>query len=75
MSADLSTLRRSGEPYELTAGAFLRTSLVTTGAITPRVDRMAAKGLVTREPDPGERDRLAAALAALLEARGDTPVR
>ncbi|RSN60293.1 MarR family winged helix-turn-helix transcriptional regulator [Actinomadura sp. WAC 06369] len=51
----LSTLRRSGEPYELTAGAFLRASLVTTGAITLRVDRMAAKGLVTREPDPADR--------------------
>ncbi|WP_235619290.1 MarR family winged helix-turn-helix transcriptional regulator [Embleya scabrispora] len=44
----LSTLRRSGEPYELTAGAFLKSSLVTTGAITLRVDRMETKGLVTR---------------------------
>ncbi|WP_067812754.1 MarR family winged helix-turn-helix transcriptional regulator [Actinomadura kijaniata] len=51
----LSTLRRSGEPYELTAKAFLRASLVTTGAITLRVDRMAAKGLVTREPDATDR--------------------
>ncbi|MEU2389473.1 MarR family transcriptional regulator [Streptomyces sp. NPDC007369] len=51
----LSTLRRSGAPYELTAGAFLKTSLVTTGAITLRVDRMQAKGLVTRIRD--ERDR------------------
>lgn len=44
----LSTLRRVGEPYELTSGAFLRTSLVTSGAITNRIDRMAAKGLVER---------------------------
>lgn len=51
----LSTLRRSGEPYALTAGTFLKASLVTTGAITLRVDRMAAKGLVTRVP--GETDR------------------
>lgn len=51
----LSTLRRSGAPYELTAGAFLKTSLVTTGAITLRVDRMQDKGLVTRIRDEGDR--------------------
>jgi DNA-binding MarR family transcriptional regulator len=51
----LSTLRRSGAPYELTAGAFLRASLVTTGAITLRVDRMQAKGLVVRVRDATDR--------------------
>lgn len=51
----LATLRRSGSPYELTAGAFLRTSLVTTGAITLRVDRMRDKGLVTRVRDENDR--------------------
>jgi DNA-binding MarR family transcriptional regulator len=51
----LSTLRRAGEPYELTAGAFLKASLVTTGAITLRVDRMAAKNMVTRVPDATDR--------------------
>lgn len=51
----LSTLRRSGEPYELTAGTFLKASLVTTGAITLRVDRMADKNLVTRVPDATDR--------------------
>lgn len=51
----LSTLRRSGAPYELTAGSFLRTSLVATGAITQRVDRMQDKGLVTRIRDAGDR--------------------
>ncbi|UNZ21104.1 MarR family transcriptional regulator [Streptomyces sp. 891-h] len=51
----LSTLRRSGEPYELTAKTFLKSSLVTTGAITLRVDRMAAKDLVTRVPDTADR--------------------
>ncbi|WP_405662620.1 MarR family winged helix-turn-helix transcriptional regulator [Streptomyces sp. RK9] len=51
----LSTLRRSGAPYELTAGAFLKTSLVTTGAITLRVDRMQGKGLVVRTRAEGDR--------------------
>lgn len=51
----LATLRRSGAPYELSAGALLKTAMVTSGAITNRVDRMAAKGLVERLPDPGDR--------------------
>jgi DNA-binding MarR family transcriptional regulator len=51
----LATLRRSGEPYELSAGALLKTAMVTSGAITNRVDRMETKGLVQRVPDPGDR--------------------
>ncbi|MFD3873016.1 MarR family winged helix-turn-helix transcriptional regulator [Streptomyces sp. NPDC058623] len=44
----LAALRRSGEPYALSAGELSRTVLVTTGAITKRVDRLASRGLVTR---------------------------
>jgi DNA-binding MarR family transcriptional regulator len=51
----LATLRRSGAPYELSAGALLRTAMVTSGAITNRVDRMETKGLVQRVRDPGDR--------------------
>ena len=38
----LATLRRGGEPYELTAGELVGQSMVTTGAITNRIDRLAA---------------------------------
>ncbi|WP_169948600.1 MarR family winged helix-turn-helix transcriptional regulator [Microbispora sp. H11081] len=51
----LATLRRSGAPYELTAGALNRAAMVTSGAITNRIDRMAARGLVERIPDSGDR--------------------
>ncbi|GAA3262614.1 MarR family winged helix-turn-helix transcriptional regulator [Nonomuraea helvata] len=51
----LATLRRSGAPYELTAGALNRAAMVTSGAITNRIDRLAAKGLVERMPDEGDR--------------------
>ncbi len=44
----LAALRRSGEPYVLSAGELSRTVLVTTGAITKRVDRLEASGWVTR---------------------------
>ncbi|WP_119728572.1 MarR family winged helix-turn-helix transcriptional regulator [Thermomonospora amylolytica] len=51
----LATLRRSGPPYRLTAGALTASAMVTSGAITNRIDRLAAKGLVTRETDPANR--------------------
>lgn len=51
----LATLRRSGEPYELTAGALLKAAMVTSGAITNRIDKMEAKGLVERVRDIGDR--------------------
>ena len=44
----LATLRRSGPPYELTAGDLVRQSMVTTGAITNRIDRLEERGLVER---------------------------
>ena len=51
----LSTLRRSGPPYRLTAGALSASAMVTSGAITNRVDRLVERGLVTRETDPNNR--------------------
>ncbi|MFE4393758.1 MULTISPECIES: MarR family winged helix-turn-helix transcriptional regulator [Streptomycetaceae] len=51
----LATLRRSGEPYELNARALLKSAMVTSGAITNRVDRLSAKGLVERNPCPTDR--------------------
>ena len=44
----LATLRRSGEPYELTAGDLMRDTMVTTGAVTNRIDRLEQRGLVER---------------------------
>ncbi len=51
----LTTLRRAGEPYELTASALLKSALVTSGAITNRIDRMEVKGLVERVRDRDDR--------------------
>lgn len=51
----LATLRRAGAPYRLTAGALVASSMVTSGAITNRIDRLVAKDLVTRETDPDNR--------------------
>ncbi len=51
----LAALRRAGAPYELSPGRLLRETLVTSGTMTNRVDRLAARGLVERLPDPKDR--------------------
>src|SRR5215831_20404335 len=76
----LAALRREGPPYELSPGALLRTTLVTSGTMTNRIDRLEQAGLVRRRPDPHDKrgvlvtltaagqTRVDAALASLLEA-------
>ncbi len=54
----LATLRRIGYPYELTAGELVRQSMVTTGAITNRVDRLVERDLVRRTQDPDDRRKV-----------------
>ncbi|MFE0102909.1 MarR family winged helix-turn-helix transcriptional regulator [Streptomyces sp. NPDC059009] len=51
----LTTLQRSGPPYALTAGTFLKASMVSSGTITNRIDKMEAKGLVQRVRDGKDR--------------------
>lgn len=50
----LSALRRSGDPYRLTPGQLVQLTHVTSGTMTNRVDRLAARGLVTRRADPSD---------------------
>ena len=51
----LSALRRAGHPYELSPGQLVSETLVTSGTMTNRVDRLAARGFVERHPDPSDR--------------------
>jgi DNA-binding MarR family transcriptional regulator len=51
----LSALRRAGAPYELSPGQLIRQTLVTSGTMTNRVDRLERRGLVSRSPDPHDR--------------------
>ena len=44
----LATLRRSGEPFELSPGELGASMMVTSGAVTKRIDRLERSGLVTR---------------------------
>jgi DNA-binding MarR family transcriptional regulator len=51
----LATLRRIGPPHELTAGELVRQTMVTTGALTNRIDRLEARGFVQRAPSSTDR--------------------
>jgi DNA-binding MarR family transcriptional regulator len=47
----LATLRRSAPPHRLTPTELMRASMVTSGAVTQRLDRLEARGLVARTPN------------------------
>lgn len=51
----LSALRRQGPPYQLSPGKLLKETLVTSGTMTNRIDRLVKKGLVERLPLPGDK--------------------
>lgn len=51
----LSALRRQGPPYQLSPGSLLRTTMVTSGTMTNRLDRLEQAGLLRRRPDPQDK--------------------
>lgn len=58
----LSTLRRAGPPYALSPGELVRATLVTSGTMTNRIDRLVARGWVARSPSPTDRRGVIVAL-------------
>ena len=51
----LFTLRRAGAPHRLSPKQLSAALLVTSGTMTNRLDRLEARGLVRRLPDPDDR--------------------
>jgi DNA-binding MarR family transcriptional regulator len=68
----LASLRRSGRPYQLSPTQLYREMMLTSGAMTNRIDRLEDAGLVSRRPDPQDRRgtlvRLTAKGKALIDA-------
>ena len=50
----LAALRRAGEPHQLSPGQLMQETLVTSGTMTNRLDRLEELQLITREPDPND---------------------
>lgn len=79
----LSALRRAGHPYQLSPKALLQQTLVSSGTMTNRIDRMVVRGLVERRTDPNDgrgilvvmtaagADRVDAAITTLVAAEAE----
>ena len=51
----LATLRRSGYPYQLTPTQLFNSLMLSSGAMTNRLDRLEDVGLIKRAPNPEDR--------------------
>jgi len=79
----LSALRRAGAPYQLSPKALLQQTLVSSGTMTNRIDRLVERSLVERRTDPNDgrgilvvmtergRDRVDSAIALLLQGESE----
>ncbi|NKY10012.1 MarR family winged helix-turn-helix transcriptional regulator [Cellulomonas hominis] len=67
----LSALRRAGAPYRMSPGALLTQTLVTSGTMTNRIDRLASRALVQRLPSPDDRRGVLVSLTDEGRARVD----
>ena len=79
----LSALRRAGTPYQLSPKALLQQTLVSSGTMTNRIDRLVTRRLVDRRTDPNDgrgilvvmtadgRERVDAAIRTLLAAESE----
>jgi DNA-binding MarR family transcriptional regulator len=67
----LAALRRQGPPYELSPGALLRATMVTSGTMTNRLDRLEQAGLVRRRPDSQDKRGVLVTLTAAGQSRVD----
>lgn len=51
----LATLRRAGAPYALTPTALYTASMISSGGMTSRLDRLSRAGLIARQAHPDDR--------------------
>lgn len=54
----LATLLRNGDPHQLTPGQLLDSMMITSGAMTNRIDRLERRGLVKRAKSPSDGRRV-----------------
>jgi len=71
----LSALRRSDPPHHLSPGQLLAQTLVTSGTMTNRIDRLEERGLVRRLPDPADARSVRVQLTAAGRRKVDLALR
>jgi DNA-binding MarR family transcriptional regulator len=70
----LAGLRRQGEPFAATPGRLAQSLMLSPAAMTNRLDRLEAAGLVERRRQPGDRRQSPVALTAPGRERVDAAV-
>ncbi|TIC81215.1 MarR family winged helix-turn-helix transcriptional regulator [Crenobacter intestini] len=60
----LAALRRAGEPFQLSPNQLQGMVLISSGALTNRINRLESAGLVSRSPDPNDRRGVIVSLTA-----------
>ena len=70
----LSALRRAGAPYQLSPKALLQQTLVSSGTMTNRIDRLVARELVERRADPGDGRGILVVMTTLGRERVDAAI-
>ncbi len=68
----IATLRRSGPPYALSPSSLYEACLLSSGAMTNRIDRVEQLGLVIREPDSMDRRSVQVVLTTKGKRLADT---
>jgi len=71
----LSALRRAGSPYQLSPKALLLQTLVSSGTMTNRIDRLVERRLVERRADPGDGRGILVVMTPLGQERADRAIR
>lgn len=51
----LASLRRQGPPYQMSPSELCRAAMLSSGAMTNRLDRLQDRGLIERHADPNDR--------------------
>jgi DNA-binding MarR family transcriptional regulator len=70
----LSALRRAGTPYQLSPKALLQQTLVSSGTMTNRIDRLVERKLVERHTDPNDGRGILVVMSALGQERVDRAI-
>ncbi|CAN5150062.1 MarR family transcriptional regulator TamR [soil metagenome] len=70
----LSALRRAGRPYQLSPKTLLQQTLVSSGTMTNRIDRLVELGLVERQADPNDGRSVLVTMTTLGRERVDRAI-
>ena len=70
----LAVLRRSGAPFRVSTKVLVQSTMVSSGTMTNRIDRLVARGFVDRMTDPNDGRGVLVAMTPTGRARVDSAI-